>query len=275
MVSEISEKLAAAKAYFKAFAGQKVIVAFSGGVDSLLVLALLKEVSEDLRQIFPVFVTAQWMSHSAIKDAEEAANRLGFTLHRIQLNRVDEVGIERNPIDRCYLCKKHLFNKLLEFAHSIDCHAIMEGTQLDDLIHFRPGQKAIAESGAISPLKELGLHKIEVRQLLSELGISAANKPSGSCLATRFPYGTILTQEKFNAVEKAEDSLKNLGFYNLRVRSDETTARIEVDPQYFPIVVTHAQEIVNELKRLGWQYVCLDLQGFRSGSMDEIKPQIR
>ncbi len=269
MSKKISEKLNAAKIYFESFADQKVVVAFSGGADSLLVLALLKEVTQNPDNISAVYFNTCWMSRLALQEAQESARLLGVSLHQVKTEGMDAVGIGANPINRCYLCKKHLFDKLWNFARSVGANVVMEGTQLDDLTRYRPGQKAITESGAISPLRELGLHKQDVRELLAELGIAAANRPSGSCLATRFPYGTRLTEKKLQAVEKAECYLKTLGFYNLRVRSDGPTARIEVDKPYFSAVITHAHDIVNKLKNLGWQYVTLDLQGFRSGSMDE------
>lgn len=269
MSKKISEKLNAAKIYFESFADQKVVVAFSGGADSLLVLALLKEVTQNPDNISAVYFNTCWMSRLALQEAQESARLLDVSLHQVKTEGMDVVGIGANPINRCYLCKKHLFDKLWNFARSVGANVVMEGTQLDDLTRYRPGQKAITESGAISPLRELGLHKQDVRELLAELGIAAANRPSGSCLATRFPYGTRLTEKKLQAVEKAECYLKTLGFYNLRVRSDGPTARIEVDKPYFSAVITHAHDIVNKLKNLGWQYVTLDLQGFRSGSMDE------
>ena len=259
----------AAKTYFETFANRKVVVAFSGGADSLLVLALLKEVIQNPDNITPVYFNACWMSREALHEAQESARLLGVSLHQVQTEGMDAIGIADNPINRCYLCKKHLFDKLWNFARSIGADVVMEGTQLEDLTHFRPGQKAITESGALSPLRALGLHKHDVRELLAELGIAAANRPSGSCLATRFPYGMRITEEKLQAVEQAESYLRTLGFYNLRVRCDGPTARIEVDPPYFSTALTHARDIVNELKSLGWQYVTLDLQGFRSGSMDE------
>lgn len=275
MVFNMSDKLQAAKAYFEAFADRRVVVAFSGGADSLLVLALLKEVTRNPDDIAAVYFNACWMSPSALQEAQESARLLGVSLRQVQTEGMAAIGIADNPTNRCYLCKKYLFEKLWDFAYSFGADIVMEGTQLDDLTRFRPGQKAITESGAISPLRELGLHKQDVRELLAELGIAAANRPSGSCLATRFPYGTLLSEEKLQAVEEAERYLRTLGFYNLRVRSDGATARIEVDPPYFSTAITHAHDIVNKLKSLGWQYVTLDLQGFRSGSMDETNPAIR
>ncbi|MCR8920402.1 ATP-dependent sacrificial sulfur transferase LarE [Parasutterella secunda] len=247
---------------------EPVMVAFSGGADSVLVLKLALEASRGRFPIYALYADAPWMPRMALVEAEQIARDLQVKLEVININSPASIGIENNPQDRCYRCKKAIFKAFMDFGQTHNVKILLEGTQLDDLTKYRPGLKAIAESGARSPLKELGLHKSDVRKLLTLWSLSASKKPSGSCLATRLPYGQTLSVPILNQIDQAENCLRSFGLGILRVRSHGDIARIETDPEYFSFVLSKQADIVRKLKSLGWKYVTLDLEGFRSGSMD-------
>ncbi len=254
--------------YFKKIVTGPVTVAFSGGADSVLVLKLALDASHNTFPIYPVYVDSNWMSRSALEEAKEAARQLQTELSVLKLGSPEAVGIENNPKNRCYLCKKAVFEALKMFAEAHGSSIILEGTQIDDLKKYRPGLKALQESGAISPLKELGLDKAEVRQWLSYFELPAAKKPSGSCLTTRLPYGKILSAETLLRIDQAENWLKRFDLGTVRVRSHDDIARIEVDSDKFEKIISIRSNLIKEFRSLGWKYVTLDLEGFRSGSMD-------
>ncbi len=254
--------------YFRKLITGPVTVAFSGGADSVLVLKLTLEASQNAFPVYPVYVDSGWMSRSALQEAQENARQLQTNLHVIRLDCPESIGIENNPQNRCYLCKKAVFKALTTFADSHSCSIILEGTQIDDLKKYRPGLKALKESGAISPLKELGLDKAEVRHWLSYFGLAAAKKPSGSCLATRLPYGKSLSAETLLRIDEAETWLKRFDLGTVRVRSHDDIARIEVDVERLEKIIPIRGDLIRKLQSLGWKYVTLDLEGFRSGSMD-------
>ena len=171
-------------------------------------------------------------------------------------------------MDRCYRCKKYLFHILIEEGKKLGVSAMMEGTNEDDLHVYRPGLRAIRELGIHSPLAEAGMTKAEVRKLAEELGISVSNKPSMPCLATRFPYGTRISYEAMQKVDEGEAFVRSLGFYNVRLRIHNDVVRIEVDVNEIPRLLEYHEQIVAKLKKLGYDYITVDLEGFRSGSMD-------
>ena len=232
--------------HFDAIVTEPVMVAFSGGADSVLVLKLALEASRGRVPVYALYADAPWMPRAARAEAEQIARELQVKLNVVSIDSPGSIGIENNPLDRC----------------------LLEGTQLDDLTKYRPGLKAIAESGARSPLKELELHKSDVRELLAHWGLSAAKKPSGSCLATRLPYGQTLSVPILKQIDQAENYLRSFGFKVIRVRSHGDIARIETDLEHLSLALSKRADIVRELKSLGWKYVTLDLEGFRSGSMD-------
>lgn len=254
--------------YFAELIQGPTVVAFSGGTDSVLVLKLTLEAAAGRFPVYPVYADAAWMPRGALAEAHEIARELKTDLNVICLDSPEAIGIELNPRDRCYRCKKAIFALLRKFAADHQCTLLLEGTQLDDLSKYRPGLKAITESGAVSPLKELGLHKSDVREILSELGLTVAKKPSGSCLATRLPYGEELSLNILKRLDEAEEKLRQFDLGTIRVRSHEDIARIEVDKNRLIKAVSLSEKIIEELKPLGWKYITLDLQGFRSGSMD-------
>ena len=173
-----------------------------------------------------------------------------------------------NPVDRCYLCKKHMFEKICRKSEQLGAAAVIDGTNGDDTKEYRPGIRALKELGIKSPLMELGITKQEVRSLAAEYGISTAAKPSSPCMATRFPYGTKLDYDMIRKAERLEDELKEMGFYNVRARIHDSLARLEVDVEDLEKAVRMKDRIVRCTKALGYTYVTLDLEGFRSGSLD-------
>ncbi|MCX4350512.1 MAG: ATP-dependent sacrificial sulfur transferase LarE [Lachnospiraceae bacterium] len=251
------------------YAGQNVIVAFSGGVDSTLLLKIACDMAKkEGTKVYAVSIQTRLHPMGEMEEAKKTCQELEAEHVVISIDELKEAGIMNNPVNRCYLCKKFLFSKIKDFASKLEISRILEGTNEDDLHVYRPGIKALKELGIKSPLAEAGLTKAEVRNLASEYGLKTASKPSAPCLATRFPYGTELAYEDMERVEKGEAYLKSFGLYNVRIRAYGKTARIEVDVASFAEVLAHKQDIITYLKELGFIYITLDLEGFRSGSMD-------
>lgn len=251
------------------YAGQNVIVAFSGGVDSTLLLKIACDMAKkEGTKVYAVSIQTRLHPMGEMEEAKKTCQELEAEHVVISIDELKEAGIMNNPVNRCYLCKKFLFSKIKDFASKLEISRILEGTNEDDLHVYRPGIKALKELVIKSPLAEAGLTKAEVRNLASEYGLKTASKPSAPCLATRFPYGTELAYEDMERVEKGEAYLKSFGLYNVRIRVYGKTARIEVDVASFAEVLAHKQDIITYLKELGFIYITLDLEGFRSGSMD-------
>lgn len=251
------------------YTGQDVMLAFSGGVDSALLLKLLCDsAKKNKSRVYAV--TLHTMLHTAVEmeAAEKMAREAGAFFLPLQADELENAGIMENPVNRCYLCKKYLFAQILKKAEELHVTTVVEGTNEDDLHVYRPGLKAVRELGILSPLALAGMTKQEVRRCALEWGICAAAKPSAPCLATRFPYGTRLSYEKLRLVEQGEDWLKSLGLYNVRLRVHGDVARIEMDEGDMPVFLERRKEVAAFLKKLGYSYVTLDLEGFRSGSMD-------
>ncbi|MDO4345365.1 MAG: ATP-dependent sacrificial sulfur transferase LarE [Eubacteriales bacterium] len=248
---------------------QDTAVAFSGGADSSLLLKLAAHCSkENKTKVYAITASTELHPVSDIQAAAQTAEEIGVKHLVLHLNELEHADICQNPVDRCYRCKKYLFREMQRAAEELQIDTLLEGTNADDLKVYRPGLKALSELGVISPLKEAGMTKEEVRRLAREYGITAADRPAAPCLATRFPYGAELTQEKLKRVEQGEVFLKGFGFYNVRLRDHGGLARIEVDEREFPLVCGKREEIAGYLRKLGFDYVTLDLEGFRSGSMD-------
>ena len=253
----------------EAYARQDMAVAFSGGVDSALLLKLAVLCGN--QQGTKVYAITASTDLHPLEDkalAEKVAMEMGAQHQILSVQELDPAGIRENPTDRCYRCKRYLFQKIKEMAKDLGAELVMEGTNADDRHFYRPGLKAIQELGIISPLAEAGLTKDQVTKLAAEYGISVADRPSAPCLATRFPYGTYLTKEKFKQAEEGEAFLKSLGLYNVRLRVHGHIARIEVDPVYMETLLANKEAVTERLKNLGYWYITLDLEGFRSGSMD-------
>ncbi len=247
---------------------EKVAVAFSGGVDSSF---LLKVAFEELGPgVIAVINVTESFSSIERESAIALAERIGVPHHLVHSKEMEDECFLANPPDRCYLCKKALFAEIAEVARRRGIGFILDGNNADDLQTHRPGIKAAQELGVRSPLAEVGLTKSEIRSLSRIMGLPTADKPQMACLASRIPYNERITRKKLDMVEEAEGFLRSLGIQQLRVRSHGEIARIEVLPHDFPVVMDHREEIVGELKRIGYHYVTLDIQGFRSGSMNEV-----
>ena len=245
------------------------VLAFSGGVDSSLLLRAASEVMGP----HCIAVTADSDTYPAgeLLAAKEFARSLGVT-HRIF--HTDELASEafvRNSSDRCYYCKKELFGMLRKLADKEGISFVIDGSNTDDLGDHRPGRKAAQEYSVRSPLVEAGISKSEVRELARTLNLPVWSKPSLACLSSRIPYGTRITPAVLKTVQIAEDHLRSLGFRQVRVRHHGDTARIEVDQSDFPLALANgvAARITAVLKEIGYTYVCLDLAGYRTGSMNE------
>lgn len=256
----------------KHYLQEDICLAFSGGVDSSLLLILAKSCVKEQQKKSNIYaVTFDTMLHPScdLNTAKKVAKEAEVFHQVLFVNELEQEEIRFNPEKRCYLCKKTLFSKLQEFAKSKGISIILEGTNEDDLHVYRPGLQAIQELGIKSPLAEAGFTKEEVRKLAKELGVSVAERPSTPCLATRLPYGTEISMGVLERIAKGEEYLHTLGFSVVRLRVHGEIARIEIPQKEFESFLKKSGEIIEELKKMGFDYITLDLQGFRSGSMDE------
>jgi len=246
-----------------------VLVAYSGGVDSTFLLKVAQEVLQD--KVVAVTASSETYSAHELESTRKMAQRLGvkhILIHTEELTNQDFVN---NPKERCYFCKKELISKLNNIAREHNLNYVLEGSNYDDLTDYRPGMKAVRELGARSPLQEAHLTKNDIRSLSKQMNLPTWNKPSFACLASRIPYGKKITKKKLTMIEKAEEFLRNLGIEQLRVRHHGTIARIEVTPEDMPIFLQPGlrEKIIDKFRKLGYTYVTLDLQGYRTGSMNE------
>ena len=246
------------------------LVAYSGGVDSTLLLKTAIDVLGN--GVLAVIATSETYPGREIVAAKALAHRLGVRPRVIKTRELENPDFSGNPPERCYHCKKELFGTLAVIAREEGIPFVLDGANRDDTRDFRPGSKAGRELGVRSPLKEAGLTKAEIREISRRLGLPTWNKPSLACLASRFPYGTRIESKGLRQVGTAEDLLRGLGFGQLRVRHHGTVARIEIAPGEFSKAVGKAAagRIVSGLKKLGYRYVTLDLEGYRTGSMNEV-----
>jgi len=245
-----------------------VLVAYSGGVDSTLLLKAAYDVLGD--RAVAVTASSETYPSSEIKDAERLAREIGVRLISIHTDELENEAFVRNAPDRCYHCKTELICKLNEIAAKEGLACVVHGANADDLNDYRPGSEAAAQLGARAPLQEAGLTKAEIREISRELDLPTWDKPSFACLSSRFPYGTPITPEALARIDEAEKLLKSLGFRQVRVRHHGDVARIEVEADELPRLVEPSvrRAIAERFKELGYLYVTVDIEGYRTGSMN-------
>ena len=256
------------KAYLKGLGA--VAVAFSSGVDSTFLLFAAHEAMGE--KAIAVTASSCLFPKRELHEATEYCKKLGITHYTVEEDVFTIEGFDKNPPDRCYRCKYKLFESFLDLAKEHGIEFVVEGSNLDDTGDYRPGLKAIAELGILSPLREVGFTKSEIRQLSEHFGIPTAKKASFACLASRFPYGETISVEKLGMVDKAEQYLLDQGFKQFRVRIHGVdVARIEVLPEDFERFMdsNFRDNIYKVFKECGFNYVSLDLKGYRTGSMNE------
>jgi len=245
------------------------LVAFSGGVDSTLLAAVAYDVLGD--RALAVTADSPSIPRRELREAIALAKQIGIPHQLVATHEVDDPNYAANPTNRCYFCKSELFTTLGDLAPELGFQTIVYGAIIDDLGEHRPGMQAAKEQSIRYPLAEAGLDKDDVRALSARYGLPTADKPSFACLASRIPYGQEVTPEKLRQVEEAEDCLVEAGFRQFRVRHHGDLARIEVPAEDLPRLVDPAVNgrIVEGIKAVGFLYVTVDLQGFRSGSLNE------
>lgn len=266
---QFQDKVQSLREVMSRYAERNTTVAFSGGVDSSLLLKLAVEAAKEHgTRVYAILMHTMLHPAGEVEEARNAAADMGAEFRMLSVDELQGAGILDNPKDRCYRCKKYLFEQLIRESERLGASVILEGTNEDDLHVYRPGLRAVKELGIRSPLADARLTKEDVRRLAKDLGIPASNKPSTPCLATRFPYGARLSYEDMRKVEKGERFIREKGFYNVRLRIHGSIVRIEVNTEEFGELMKKREEITSYLKELGYDYVTLDLEGFRSGSMD-------
>ncbi|ABO48700.1 PP-loop domain protein [Desulforamulus reducens MI-1] len=248
----------------------KVLVAYSGGTDSAFLLAVaVQELGDNVLAVTAISPTS---TKAEVAEAQQLAKELGVhhrIIHSKEMDLRDFVG---NTAERCYICKYSRYFDLQEIAKQKKIPWVLDGSNMDDLDDYRPGNRAIKELGLRSPMQEVTLTKSEIRQLSRQMGLPTWNKPSSPCLASRIPYGQEITEEKLRRVEKAEEYLTKRGFSPLRVRHYPAEARIEISPEQFSKLIEKSKDITKGLRELGFPKVTLDLDGFYSGSLNKNLP---
>lgn len=264
---EQEKKLCDLKEYLKKL--QSVAVAYSSGVDSTFLLKVAKDVLKD--QVIAVTAKSCSFPKRELDEALLFCEEEGIKHVICETDELSIEGFAKNPPDRCYICKKAIFNNFINAAKAHGITNVVEGSNLDDEGDYRPGLKAISELNIISPLRECNLTKADIRALSKHLGLSTWEKPSYACLSSRFVYGETITAEKLAMVEKAEQLLMDMNFHQIRVRMHGMAARIEIDSSEFSRIVDDKirTKIYKEFKNIGFTYVSLDLLGYRTGSMNE------
>ena len=246
---------------------ESLVVAFSGGVDSTFLMWVAADELKD--RSLAVTARSETYPEWEYEEAASLANRFGFRHRIMETSELAIPNFRENPPDRCYYCKSELFGTLRQIADEEGLKQVADGATVCDLDDHRPGRKAARELGVVSPLLEAGITKEDIRLLSRELAIPTWDKPAFACLASRFPYYEEITEEKLSRVELAEEYLRSLGVRQCRVRSHGETARIEVEATDIEVLLTVNREVVAaRLMELGYEYVTVDLMGYRQGSMN-------
>jgi len=245
----------------------RIIIAFSGGVDSTFLLKIAQDVLGE--NVVAVTARSSTFPERELNAASLFCQEQGIKHLIIESEELDDPGFGKNPLNRCYLCKKQLFGKIKQIAEEMGIMSIVEGSNFDDLGDYRPGRQALAELGIKSPLLKAQLTKEEIRILSNELGLPTWDKPSYACLSSRIPYGEEITKEKLKMIELAEHYLLDLGFKQVRVRHHGNVARIEVGREDRSKILGWAEDIYEAFGKIGFTYTALDLKGYRTGSMNE------
>ncbi len=264
----IQEKLAQLKSLFAQM--DRALIAYSGGIDSTLVAKIAYDVLGD--KALAITAVSPSLLPEDLEDAKTQAITIGIPHELIQTHEMDNPNYTSNPVNRCYFCKSELHDTLKPIAIQRGYPYVVDGVNADDLHDYRPGIQAAKERGARSPLAEVGVTKAEVREMSQLLGLPWWNKPSQPCLSSRFPYGEEITVDKLQKVGRAEVYLRKLGWNNLRVRCHENTARIELPPEKIKDFVASVDlnALVSAFQEYGFVYVTLDLEGYRSGKLNEV-----
>ena len=263
--------------YFKPYLAEGICIAFSGGADSSLLLkaaclaretAMASDPSAQVLLILAVIAQTRLHPHEDTLQARKLALSMGADCLVLEIDEFQDPRIMDNPKNRCFLCKKLLFSSIKKSALKQGRLHVFDGSNQSDTAEYRPGLAALKELGIKSPLLELGITKPQVRELSRKLGLVTSDKPAAPCMATRLPYGARLDFDLLDRIHQGEIALRQLCFYNVRLRFHDPLIRIEVDEKDLEQVIRHREAIIRLVKNLGFSYVTLDLEGFRSGSMD-------
>jgi uncharacterized protein len=250
---------------------ESAVVAFSGGVDSSFLLKIAKDALPK-ESLLAVTAVSETYTRTELKQAKRFAKDLGVEHKIIRTNELKDKSFTKNPVNRCYYCKKELFKKLDRIKKENGFSCILDASNIDDIKDYRPGSKAKKEFGVRSPLIEASFSKSDVRKFSRRLKLNTANMPSMACLASRFPYGQRIDKEVLRRVEAAEDYIKKHGISQVRVRCHSNVARIEIEKEDIKKFVNKnfCDKITKRLRQLGFKYITLDLEGYRTGSLNEV-----
>ena len=244
------------------------VIAYSGGVDSTFLLKVAVDVLGAGNVICCLGISPS-LAKSQKQTALDMAEVIGIEVRQVQVSELEDSSYSANKADRCFHCKSHLFGLLRKIANEEGVENVICGSNFDDLDDYRPGNRAAIALNVTAPLMEAKLTKNEIRELSKQLGLKTADMPATPCLASRVSYGVEITEEKLNQIDRAEDYLRTLDFVEFRVRHHDQTARIEVQENEIPKILENRQAILSKLKTLGFKFISLDLQGFRSGSLND------
>jgi len=253
----------------------RTLVAYSGGVDSVFLAKVAHDTLGD--DVLAVIADSPSLPRREFQEALDIAKKFGFAMHVVNTHEMADANYTSNPANRCYFCKTELFDELTKIAKREGWQTIVYGENASDVGDYRPGSKAAGEFQVRAPLKEVGLTKAEIRELSAELGLPTAGKPQMACLSSRIPYGEPVTEEALRMIEAAENVLRDAGFYEVRVRHHKNMARIEVGMEEFQKFFEEdvRETVTGALKKIGYAYVTLDLQGYRRGSGNEVLVKLK